>query len=95
MLYQGLIQFSVACYHAERKNWVGAERVLQRARKNLIPFSRADSIIDVEDVILQIDILDENIKRIVKSDGLIQELVISPHVDLKSCEDYRFIPGSG
>ena len=94
-LYQGLIQFSVAYYHADRSNWVGAMRVLQRSRKNLTPFIHADSMIDLADVILQIDSLDENIKRIIKSNVLDQELVVSPHVKLKSGEAQEFIPGSG
>jgi len=55
VLYQGLIQFSVACFHAERKNWVGARRLLQKARKNLLPSIDTDSMIDVPDVLLQIE----------------------------------------
>jgi hypothetical protein len=94
-LYQGLIQFSVACYHAERANWVGAGRVLQRARKNLTPFIHADSMIDVADVFLQIDSLEERIKRVVHSNVLDQEIVVSPRVKLKSSKDQEFIPGSG
>jgi len=82
VLYQGLIQFSVACYHAERKNWVGAGRVLKRARVNLIPFMHPDSVIDVADVILQIDILDKRINRILKSNVNDQELLVSPHVKI-------------
>jgi hypothetical protein len=52
-------------------------------------------MIDLADVILQIDSLDENIKRIIKSNVLDQELFVSPYVKLKSGEAQEFIPGSG
>lgn len=94
-LYQGLIQLCVACFHAERKNWVGAGRVLQRARGNLVPYIHGDSSIDVVDVILQIDILDKRIQRILKSNVKVPVLVVSPHVRLISGEGQEFIPGSG
>lgn len=94
-LYQGLIQLSVACFHAERRNWVGARRVLQRARGNLVPYLHAETIVDVADVILQIDILDERIKRIFKSKVKDPELAVFPHVRFLNWEGQGFTPGSG
>ena len=94
-LYKGLIQLSVACFHAERKNWVGADRVLQRARGNLVPFINTDSRIDVADVILQIDFLDKRIERILNSKVNDPEIVVFPHLGLKNGTGQEFIPGSG
>lgn len=94
-LYQGLIQFSVACFHAERKNWVGAGRLLQRARKNLLPFIDTDSMIDVPDVLLQIENFIDIINKLLVSNVTDQEIVVSPQVKLKSRTDQGFIPESG
>ena len=94
-LYKGLIQLSVACFHAERKNWVGADRVLQRARGNLVPFINLDSRIDVADVILQIDLLNERIERILNSTVSDHELLVFPHVKLKNGTGQNFNPESG
>lgn len=94
-LYQGLIQFSVACFHAERKNWVGAGRVLQRARKKLLPFIDMDSMIDVPDVLRQIENCTEIINKLLMSSVTDQEIVDSPQVKLKGRADQGFIPGSG
>jgi len=95
VLYQGLIQFSVACFHAERKNWVGARRLLQKARKNLLPSIDTDSMIDVPDVLLQIENFIEIINKFLVSNVTDQEIVVSPQVKLKSRADQGFIPGSG
>lgn len=94
-LYKGLIQFSVACFHAERKNWIGAMRVLLRARGNLAPFIREDLMIDVSDVLLQIDNLSERINRVSISNDKNQELLISPHVKIKGASNEPINPESG
>jgi hypothetical protein len=94
-LYKGLIQFSVACFHAERKNWIGAMRVLLRARGNLAPFIQEHSMIDVSDVLLQIDNLSERINRVSISNDKNQELLISPHVKIKGASDEPINPESG
>jgi len=36
--YQGVLQMSVAWYHLEHSNLVGAQKVLRKAAKNLITF---------------------------------------------------------
>ena len=94
-LYKGMIQFSVACFHAERKNWIGAMRVLLRARGNLAPFIQEDSMIDVSDVLLQIDNLSERINRVSISNDKNQELLIVPYVKTKGASDEPINPESG
>lgn len=91
-LYQGLIQLSVACFHAERKNWIGASRVLQRARGNLVPFIHAESMIDVPDALLQIDLVDETINGILESTGKNADLLAFPHIRLIGGEELGFNP---
>ncbi len=93
-LYKGLIQLSVGCFHAERQNWVGASRVLQMARGNLVPFVQAESLIDVADILHQINILEENITRIMKSPGSGVELLVSPHIRFKGNQNQEINPES-
>lgn len=77
-LLQGLIQFSVGCHHAKTKNWVGAERVLARARGKLLPFKGTSSFVDIVVAISQLEDFLERIIRIKKFPNEEIELVVNP-----------------
>lgn len=63
-LLQGIIQFSVGCYHATRRNWKGASTVLLRARKNLLPYLTTAYFVDTSQTLAQIDQLLTEISRV-------------------------------
>ena len=79
-LIQGLIQFSVGCHHAKRKNWLGAETVLLRARKRLVPFQDSLNFVDVTKVLIQLDLLIEIILQIRNLPNEQIELIIDPKI---------------
>lgn len=85
-LYKGLIQLSVACYHTQHKNWVGAKRVLDRARENLTPFTQLKSPLDVTDLLRKLDIIDDSITRIMTSGVTDAEITVSLEINLVAGE---------
>lgn len=56
-LYQGLIQFSVACYHIQQGNANGALKLLPRAISKLAPFRLQRLPIDIIKLIDKIEFL--------------------------------------
>ncbi len=80
VLIQGLVQFSVGCYHARRKNWVGAERVLLRARSKLVPFQDSSSFVDITLVLSQLNDLIERILRIKNLPNEYIEFIVDPKI---------------
>lgn len=80
-LVQGLIQFSVGCYHADRKNWKGAITVLLRAKKNLLPYQGILRPVDVAQIIAQIDQLLKEVNRVQHS-GETAEILCFPRITL-------------
>ena len=63
-MLQGLIQFSVGCYHAKRKNWIGAERTLERAETKLTPYRDSATYVNVPFVLSQLENLKDRIIQI-------------------------------
>ena len=47
VMYQGILQIGVACYHIQNKNWRGAVKVLERGVPKLGRFSPACMGIDI------------------------------------------------
>ena len=47
IMYQGILQIGVACYHIERKNWRGAVKVLERGVPKIGRFSPSCMGIDI------------------------------------------------
>lgn len=80
VLIQGLVQFSVGCYHARRKNWVGAERVLLRARSKLVPFQDSSSFVDITLVLSQLNDLIDRILRIKNLPNEHIEFIVDPRI---------------
>jgi len=80
VLIQGLVQFSVGCYHARRKNWVGAERVLLRARSKLVPFQDSSSFVDITLVLSQLNDLIDRILRIKNLPNEHIEFIVDPKI---------------
>ncbi|GEM_PF-605000 len=54
-LYQGLIKAAVALYHAERGNFVGAARVLERGLPQLRPYARKYLRLDIESLVRELE----------------------------------------
>lgn len=79
-LIQGLIQFSVGCHHATRKNWKGAEKVLLRARSKLIPYIGCLSFVDLDSVISQVDELIAQVTRVRNLNSENVELDVTPKI---------------
>jgi hypothetical protein len=79
-LIQGLVQFSVGCYHARRKNWAGAERVLLRARSKLVPFQGSSSFVDLTLTLSQLNDLIERILRIKNLPNEHIEFIVDPKI---------------
>ena len=63
-LLQGLIQFSVGCYHAKRKNWIGAVRTLDRAETKIAPYQNSATYVNVHFVLSQLENLKARIIQI-------------------------------
>lgn len=80
LLIQGLVQFSVGCYHARKMNWVGALKVLLRARNKLIPFAGSKSFVDVALVQSEVEILIERIQRVQDLPSTQIEFLVNPKI---------------
>ncbi len=62
-IIQALIQFSVGCHHLKRKNWIGAEKVLIKAKSKLLDFEGVICFVNCEDIIIQVDKILDVIRR--------------------------------
>ena len=52
---QGLVHVAVAWYQAGRRNQVGCERQLEKARRRLAPYAPEHRGVDVADLLAQLD----------------------------------------
>lgn len=61
----GLIQLAVSLYHHRRKNWIGAEKMIEKASRNLLPYHDAlsDLGLDYLSICKIVKLLKRRIKR--------------------------------
>ncbi len=62
--YQGLIQLAGACFHLNRSNWSGANRLLHFATANLLPAAPSHLGVDVDGLLEKIDQLLEEVHQV-------------------------------
>jgi len=55
LMYQGLLQISVAFYHVQQENWRGMVKMLARGKGKLLPFLPACQRVDVEGLLTEVE----------------------------------------
>jgi predicted metal-dependent hydrolase len=55
LLYQGILQISVAFYHVQKGNWPGMIKMMERGKGKLMPFRPSCRGIDVAGLLLDVD----------------------------------------
>jgi len=80
-LYQGLIQFSVACYHIQRGNANGALKLLSRAISKLAPFRLQKFPIDIIKLIKNIEILINRLEQFGNSTTINEYEITYPKIE--------------
>jgi len=58
---QGLVHVAVAWYHAGRRNPVGCERQLAKARRRLAPYAPAHRGVDVSALLARLDLVEADL----------------------------------
>ena len=58
---QGLIHVAVAWYQSERRNPVGCERQLEKARRRLAPYAPAHRGVDVAALLARLDLIEPDL----------------------------------
>ena len=58
---QGLIHVAVAWYQSERRNPVGCERQLEKARRRLAPYAPAHRGVDVAALLARLDLVEPDL----------------------------------
>ena len=64
IMYQGILQIGVACYHIENKNWRGAMKLLQRGMPKLRRFAPACMGIDLAQLLADSEALQQELVRV-------------------------------
>lgn len=64
IMYQGILQIGVACYHIQNKNWRGAIKVLERGVPKLGRFSPACMGIDIAKLLADAEIIHQELIRL-------------------------------
>jgi hypothetical protein len=64
LLYQGILQISVACYHIQNKNWRGAMKVLERGLPKIRRFAPDCMGLDLDKLLADVDLLRRELIRL-------------------------------
>ncbi|MCB0208324.1 MAG: DUF309 domain-containing protein [Anaerolineae bacterium] len=64
IMFQGILQIGVACYHIQRKNWRGAMKLLDRAIPKIQHFGPACMGINLADLLTQSEAIREELLRL-------------------------------
>lgn len=64
VMYQGLIQISVACYHVQKKNWRGAMKVLERGIPKIGRFSPGCMGLDIAHLLTAAEAIRQELVRL-------------------------------
>jgi CheY-like chemotaxis protein len=64
IMYQGILQIGVACYHIQHKNWRGAMKVLQRGTPKIRRFAPACMGINLDKLLTDVDAIRRELVRL-------------------------------
>jgi len=64
IMYQGILQISVACYHTQNKNWRGAMKVLERGTPKIRRFAPNCMGLDLDRLLADVDKIRRELVRL-------------------------------
>ena len=64
VMYQGILQIGVACYHIQKKNWRGAVKVLARGIPKVSRFAPTCMGLDLSKLIAQAELIGDELTRL-------------------------------
>lgn len=80
-LYQGILQVGVACYHIQRGNYDGANRLLIRSLDRLTQFNSPVGNINLEKLIKDAQDLKGNVERYLANPMVRYEAPVFPQIE--------------